>query len=154
VDRKTTANESRYGMVLAKDKNEEEAMKWLIRSVHLYPMNWGCWLEMTTLIGQVEDVSLSNMSIAFNIVLTCLPAQSNIPTPSTKHLIIHLPSTHVTRALPIITKSFQLPRPTSVHLSNESVPPHLSRAPRLPHKGLHHSRQPLQSSSRSPPSQT
>jgi hypothetical protein len=43
-------------MILAKDKSEEEAMKWLIRSVHLYPMNWGCWLEMTALIGQVEDV--------------------------------------------------------------------------------------------------
>jgi len=46
-----------YGMILAKDKNEEEAMRWLIRSVHLYPMNWGCWLEMTSLISRVEDVS-------------------------------------------------------------------------------------------------
>lgn len=54
----TTANGNRYGMVLAKDKSEEEAMKWLIRSVHLYPMNWGCWLEMTSLISQVEDVCL------------------------------------------------------------------------------------------------
>ena len=154
MDYKTTANGSRYGMVLGKDKNEEEAMKWLIRSVHLYPMNWGCWLEMTTLIGQVEDVSLSNMSIALNILLTGLPAQSNIPTPSTKHLIIHLPSTHVTRALSIIIKSLELPRPTSLHLPNESLPPYLSRTPRLPYKGLCHSRQPLQSSSRSPPSQT
>lgn len=47
-----------YGMVLAKDKSEEEAMRWLIRSVHLYPMNWGCWLEMTSLIDRVEDVSI------------------------------------------------------------------------------------------------
>ena len=54
----TPAYTSRYGMVLAKDKSEEEAMRWLIRSVHLYPMNWGCWLEMTSLIGRVEDVSL------------------------------------------------------------------------------------------------
>jgi anaphase-promoting complex subunit 8 len=44
-------------MVLSKDKNEEEAMRWLINSVHLYPMNWGCWLEMAHLIGRVEDVS-------------------------------------------------------------------------------------------------
>lgn len=51
------ANKYRYGMVLAKDKNEEQAMRWLIRSVHLYPMNWGCWLEMTSIIGRVEDVS-------------------------------------------------------------------------------------------------
>ena len=53
-----TTNENRYGVVLAKDKNEEKAMEWLIRSVHLYPMNWGCWLEMTALISQVEDVSV------------------------------------------------------------------------------------------------
>lgn len=52
------ANRCSYGIVLAKDKSEEEAMKWLIRSVHLYPMNWGCWLEMTSLITQVEDVSV------------------------------------------------------------------------------------------------
>ena len=45
-------------MVLAKDKNEEEAMRWLIQSVHRYPMNWGCWQEMTSLIGRVQDVSL------------------------------------------------------------------------------------------------
>ncbi|TVY71352.1 Anaphase-promoting complex subunit, partial [Lachnellula suecica] len=44
-----------YGLVLAKDKNEEEAMRWLIRSTHLYPMNWGCWLEMTSLISRTED---------------------------------------------------------------------------------------------------
>lgn len=45
-----------YGMVLAKEKNEELAMYWLVRSVHLCPMNWGCWLEMTGLISRVEDV--------------------------------------------------------------------------------------------------
>jgi anaphase-promoting complex subunit 8 len=50
-------------MVLAKDKNEEEAMRWLIRSVHLYPMNWGCWLEMTSLISRVEDVSKHFLSL-------------------------------------------------------------------------------------------
>jgi anaphase-promoting complex subunit 8 len=46
-------------MVLAKEKNEDEAMRWLIRSVQLYPMNWGSWLEMTSLIGRIEDVSIS-----------------------------------------------------------------------------------------------
>lgn len=51
-----------YGVVLAKEKNEEEAMRWLIRSVHLYPMNWGCWLEMTSLISRVEDVSQDLLS--------------------------------------------------------------------------------------------
>ncbi len=52
------ANDYSYGMVLAKDKDEKEAMLWLIRSVHLYPMNWACWLEMTSLISRVEDVSV------------------------------------------------------------------------------------------------
>lgn len=46
-------------MVLAKEKNEEKAMEYFMRSVHLYPMNWGCWLEMTSLISRVEDVGLS-----------------------------------------------------------------------------------------------
>jgi len=46
-----------YGMVLAKDKNEEEAMQYLLKSVHLCPMNWGCWLEITSLIGRVEDLN-------------------------------------------------------------------------------------------------
>ncbi len=44
-------------MVLAKEKNEIEAMDWFIRSVHLFPMNWGCWQEMTALISRIEDVS-------------------------------------------------------------------------------------------------
>lgn len=43
-------------MVLAKEKNDEKALEFLIRSVHKYPMNWGCWLEMTSLISRVEDV--------------------------------------------------------------------------------------------------
>ncbi|PSR80577.1 tetratricopeptide [Coniella lustricola] len=43
-----------YGMVLAKQKNIEEALQWFLRSVHLFPMNWGCWLEMTSAISRVE----------------------------------------------------------------------------------------------------
>lgn len=47
----------RYGMVLAKEKNDERALEFFIGSVHKYTMNWGCWLEMTSLISRVEDVS-------------------------------------------------------------------------------------------------
>ena len=43
-------------MVLAKEKNDEQAMDYLMRSVHKFPMNWGAWLEMTSLISRVEDV--------------------------------------------------------------------------------------------------
>lgn len=55
--RSLTLVDCRYGMVLAKEKNDEKALEFLIRSVHKYPMNWGCWLEMTSLISRVEDVS-------------------------------------------------------------------------------------------------
>lgn len=41
-------------MVLAKEKNTDEALQWFLRSVHLFPMNWGCWLEMTSAITRVE----------------------------------------------------------------------------------------------------
>ncbi|KAJ0116258.1 hypothetical protein J7T55_005204 [Diaporthe amygdali] len=43
-----------YGMILAKEKNTDEAMAWFLKSVHLFPMNWGCWLEMTSAITRVE----------------------------------------------------------------------------------------------------
>ncbi|KAI1214689.1 TPR-like protein [Annulohypoxylon truncatum] len=57
-----------YGMVLAKEKNEELALMWLIRSVHLFPMNWGCWLEMTGLISRVEDLNRIMPRLPQNIV--------------------------------------------------------------------------------------
>lgn len=53
---------SRYGMVLAKEKNDEKAMEFLVRSVHKYPMNWGCWLEMTSLISRVEEARFHSLS--------------------------------------------------------------------------------------------
>ncbi|OLN84891.1 Anaphase-promoting complex subunit 8 [Colletotrichum chlorophyti] len=57
-----------YGMVLAKEKNEDKAMDYFIRSVHLYPMNWGCWQEMTQLISRVEDLSRIAEHLPTNIV--------------------------------------------------------------------------------------
>ncbi|KAH8908400.1 TPR-like protein [Coniochaeta sp. PMI_546] len=46
-----------YGIVLAKEKNESAAMDYFVRSVHQFPMNWGCWLEMTNLISRVEHLN-------------------------------------------------------------------------------------------------
>ncbi|KAI0169601.1 anaphase-promoting complex subunit CDC23 [Hypoxylon sp. FL1284] len=57
-----------YGMVLAKEKNDELALYWLVRSVHLCPMNWGCWLEMTALISRVEDLNRIMPRLPQNIV--------------------------------------------------------------------------------------
>lgn len=44
-----------YGMVLTKQKNETQAMRWFVESVHHAPMNWGCWLEMASLISRIEQ---------------------------------------------------------------------------------------------------
>ncbi|KAI1335204.1 TPR-like protein [Xylariaceae sp. FL0016] len=57
-----------YGMVLAKQKNEELAMYWLVRSVHAFPMNWGCWLEMSSLISRNEDLQHIAKRVPQNIV--------------------------------------------------------------------------------------
>ena len=50
-------------MILAKGKNDDEARKWLIRSVNRYPYNWGAWQELSGLLGNVENVR-SPMSAA------------------------------------------------------------------------------------------
>ena len=48
-----------YGIVLAKGKNEKLAKEWLIRSVNIYPFNWGAWQELGNLLNTIEDVSVS-----------------------------------------------------------------------------------------------
>jgi len=66
------ANDDRYGMVLAKDKSDEEAMQWLIKSVHLTPWNWGCWQEISVLIARVEDVgAVSSSCVKLLIYNSC-----------------------------------------------------------------------------------
>ncbi|KHO01473.1 Cdc23 [Metarhizium album ARSEF 1941] len=57
-----------YGMVLAKEKNDAQAMDYFIRSVHKYPMNWGCWLEMTSIISRVEELNQIARHCPQNIV--------------------------------------------------------------------------------------
>ncbi|KAK2593851.1 Anaphase-promoting complex subunit 8 [Conoideocrella luteorostrata] len=57
-----------YGMVLAKEKNDAQAMDYFVRSVHKYPMNWGCWLEMTSLISRVEELNQIARHCPQNIV--------------------------------------------------------------------------------------
>ncbi|KAL2152057.1 hypothetical protein VTH82DRAFT_5241 [Thermothelomyces myriococcoides] len=46
-----------YGMVLAKEKNDNLALDYLMQSVHLFPWNWGAWLEITNLISRVEQLN-------------------------------------------------------------------------------------------------
>ncbi len=55
-------------MVLSKEKNKKEAMEWFIRSVHRFPMNWGCWLEMTMLVSRVDELNKIAPRLPQNIV--------------------------------------------------------------------------------------
>lgn len=45
-----------YGVVLAKNKNEDLARTWLVRSVRLYPYNWSAWEELCSLLGTVDQL--------------------------------------------------------------------------------------------------
>lgn len=45
-----------YGVILLKGRNEEEAKRWLIQSVHLNPFLWGSWQELNDLLESTEDV--------------------------------------------------------------------------------------------------
>jgi anaphase-promoting complex subunit 8 len=47
-----------YGIVLAKQKNLDEAKDWLIKSVNLYEYNWGAWQELGDLVENVQEVSI------------------------------------------------------------------------------------------------
>ena len=57
-----------YGVVLAKGKTEDEARRWLIRSVHLCPFNWGAWLELSELLNSVEEVGPVSAGSLFALI--------------------------------------------------------------------------------------
>lgn len=85
-----------YGMVLAKEKNESAAMDYFVRSVHHFPMNWGCWLEMTNLISRVEHVSPPYALLLLDLTTDEGEiAQPNISSPTTAYHVVHLPPPHV-----------------------------------------------------------
>ncbi|KAI4941336.1 hypothetical protein J4E91_010781 [Alternaria rosae] len=46
-----------YGMVLAKGKNEQLAIDYLIKSVHQYTYNWGAWQELQALLTTMEELN-------------------------------------------------------------------------------------------------
>ncbi|SPQ21634.1 89fcb425-6c4b-4d2b-9d60-b63cbb50a124 [Thermothielavioides terrestris] len=46
-----------YGMVLAKEKNDNIALDYLVESVQLFPWNWGAWLEITNLVSRIEQLN-------------------------------------------------------------------------------------------------
>ncbi|CRG87501.1 Anaphase-promoting complex subunit 8 [Talaromyces islandicus] len=57
-----------YAVILLKGKNEEQAKRWLIRSVHLYPFNWGAWQELNDLLPNVDDLKQVAQMLPQNIM--------------------------------------------------------------------------------------
>ncbi|KAH7042661.1 anaphase promoting complex subunit 8 [Macrophomina phaseolina] len=57
-----------YGIIMAKSKNEELAKQWLIKSVHLYPYNWGAWQELSSLVSSVEELNLITEQLPRNLM--------------------------------------------------------------------------------------
>ncbi|KAH6636553.1 mitotic checkpoint regulator, MAD2B-interacting-domain-containing protein [Chaetomium tenue] len=47
----------KYGLVLAKDRNEDLAITWLLRSVSLNPWNWGAWQELSSLVRSTQHLN-------------------------------------------------------------------------------------------------
>ena len=46
-----------YGMVLAKGKNEQLAIDYLVKSVHQYTYNWGAWQELQALLNTMDELN-------------------------------------------------------------------------------------------------
>ncbi|CAK44384.1 uncharacterized protein An02g10360 [Aspergillus niger] len=57
-----------YGVILLKGRNEDEAKKWLIRSVHLNPFHWGAWQELNDLLASTEDLNQVVNLLPLNIM--------------------------------------------------------------------------------------
>ncbi|KAJ6790204.1 hypothetical protein PWT90_08010 [Aphanocladium album] len=57
-----------YGMVLAKEKNDKKALGYFLQSVHKFPMNWGCWLEITSLTSRSDDLDRISRHCPQNIM--------------------------------------------------------------------------------------
>ena len=85
-----------YGVVLAKERNEKDAMEYLIRSVQAFPMNWGAWLEIANLVNSYTEVcalrsasirslltSSSSTHSAAVYLATSTPSSSTSTPPST-----------------------------------------------------------------------
>jgi anaphase-promoting complex subunit 8 len=45
-----------YGILLAKNKSENQAKEWFLQSIHLCPFNWGAWQELSNLIRTTDEV--------------------------------------------------------------------------------------------------
>jgi len=82
-----------YGIVLIKGKDDEEAKRWLLKSLALYPFNWSAWLELGSLISSTDGVGIfgSPRRITRLLILSRLQLQSVLTkVPSTIMSLIFL----------------------------------------------------------------
>ncbi|PWW71840.1 TPR-like protein [Tuber magnatum] len=66
-----------YGIVLLKQKNEDEARASFIKSVNLYPYNWSAWLELGSTLGNLGDLNNILQSLPNNIMTNIFVLYSN-----------------------------------------------------------------------------
>lgn len=85
-----------YGIVLAKGKNEKQALDFFIKSVHLYSYNWGAWQEISNLIGTIEEVG--GPSRKANISDVFLASRSRSPS-AREHYDLPIPCLRLAGAL-------------------------------------------------------
>lgn len=45
-----------YALVQAKSKSDQTAKEWLVKSLHLFPFNWGAWQELGSLITTSDEL--------------------------------------------------------------------------------------------------
>lgn len=64
-----------YGIVLLKQKNDEEARASLIKSVNLYPYNWSAWLELGSTLGNLGDVRVPSCLTTLRTLTLTVTAQ-------------------------------------------------------------------------------
>ena len=57
-----------YGIALSKTKNTDEAKRWLIRSLNLYPFNWGAWQELGLLIHSTNELDDTLTHLPQNLI--------------------------------------------------------------------------------------
>ena len=122
-----------YGVILMKGRNEEEAKKWLIRSVHLNPFHWGAWQELNDLLASTEDVSGSPMSIGCTRLIVWA-VETSCRSPPAEYHDPHIPCLLQPGAVPSHRRHLPGSIRTRKYLSIQRIPEDTAGASFLPFK--------------------
>lgn len=74
-----------YGIILAKGKSDDQARVWLLKSVNLYPFNWGAWQELCALLGTTDEVRLVGLTFAYLLLTTLIAQKARTPAEARPH---------------------------------------------------------------------